>query len=100
LPVRGISRRPDNRQSDISSASDRAFLRLSWLYRRPSPYPSPLATPAGGERRRALRLPPDELNRVGFRLYEHFRPQVPEGVSGWGAKAELQIEATERAASE
>jgi hypothetical protein len=25
-------------------------------------------------------LPPDELNRVGFRLYEKFRPEVPKGV--------------------
>lgn len=36
-------------------------------------------------------LPPDELDRVGFRLYERFRPEVPEGVAGWGAKAELRI---------
>ncbi|HYZ35033.1 MAG TPA: hypothetical protein VE684_22480 [Crenalkalicoccus sp.] len=33
----------------------------------------------------AARLPPEELNRIGFRLYEHFRPEVPEGVTGWGA---------------
>ncbi|MFO1027845.1 MAG: hypothetical protein U1E70_21930 [Acetobacteraceae bacterium] len=37
-------------------------------------------------------LPPEELNRVGFRLYERFRPDVPEGVQGWGAKAELRLE--------
>jgi hypothetical protein len=40
----------------------------------------------------AASLPPDELDRVGFRLYERFRPEVPEGVEGWGAKAELRIE--------
>ena len=39
----------------------------------------------------AASLPPDELNRVGFRLYERFRPEVPEGVEGWGAKAVLDI---------
>ena len=27
-------------------------------------------------------LPPAELNRVGFRLYERFRPDVPEGAKG------------------
>ncbi len=37
-------------------------------------------------------VPRDELNRTGFRLYERFRPEVPEGVEGWGAKAELRIE--------
>ena len=39
----------------------------------------------------AASLPPDELDRVGFRLYERFRPEVPEGVEGWGAKALLDI---------
>jgi hypothetical protein len=40
----------------------------------------------------AASMPPEELNRVGFRLYEQFRPSVPEGVKGWGAKAELRLE--------
>jgi hypothetical protein len=34
----------------------------------------------------------DELNRIGFHLYEQFRPEVPEGVKGWGAKGELRLE--------
>ena len=51
-------------------------------------------------RRLTASLPANELNRVGFRLYERFRPEVPEGVSGWGAKAELRLEAIERAASD
>ena len=25
---------------------------------------------------------PEELNRVGFRLYEPFRPDVPDGAQG------------------
>jgi hypothetical protein len=32
-----------------------------------------------------------ELNRIGFRLYERFRPAVPEDVSGWGAKGVLDL---------
>ena len=40
----------------------------------------------------AASLPPEELNRVGFRLYERFRPDVPEGAQGWGAKGELRVE--------
>jgi hypothetical protein len=40
----------------------------------------------------AASLPPDELNRVGFRLYEQFRPDVPQGAEGWGAKGELRLE--------
>jgi hypothetical protein len=37
----------------------------------------------------AGRLSPQELNRVGFRLYERFRPDVPRDVTGWGARGEL-----------
>jgi hypothetical protein len=40
----------------------------------------------------AASLPPEELNRVGFRLYERFRPDVPEDAQGWGAKGELRVE--------
>ena len=34
----------------------------------------------------------DELNRTGFRLYEHFRPEVPPGARGWGAKGVLDLD--------
>ena len=34
---------------------------------------------------------PAELNRTGFRLYEHFRPEVPPGTKGWGAKGVLDV---------
>jgi hypothetical protein len=40
----------------------------------------------------AATLPPEELNRIGFRLYEQFRPDVPHGAEGWGAKGELRLE--------
>jgi hypothetical protein len=39
----------------------------------------------------AARYDPVELNRIGFRLYEKFRPEIPPGHTGWGAKAELQV---------
>lgn len=47
-----------------------------------------------GEVRRAMeelaaRYDPQELNRIGFRLYEQFRPEVPPDVRGWGAKGVL-----------
>jgi hypothetical protein len=34
---------------------------------------------------------PDDLAQQGFSLYEQFRPEIPEGVSGWGAKGELDL---------
>jgi hypothetical protein len=45
----------------------------------------------------ARSLPPEELNRVGFRLYEQFRPEVPAGVKGWGAKGILDLSRIEGA---
>ncbi len=42
-------------------------------------------------------LPPEELNRIGFRLYEHFRPEVPAGAAGWGKKGVLDLKQIENA---
>ena len=40
----------------------------------------------------ARALEPGELAERAFSLYEQFRPQIPEGVQGWGAKGELDLE--------
>jgi len=40
----------------------------------------------------ASRYEPAELNRIGFRLYEKFRPDVPYGADGWGKRAFLDVE--------
>jgi hypothetical protein len=40
----------------------------------------------------ASRYEPAELNRIGFRLYEAFRPDIPSGNAGWGARGELEID--------
>ena len=34
---------------------------------------------------------PEALAEEGFRLYEAFRPSVPAGTRGWGAKGELSL---------
>lgn len=47
--------------------------------------------------RLASSLPPEQLNRVGFRLYEQFRPDVPAGAKGWGAKGVLDLRRIEGA---
>jgi hypothetical protein len=39
----------------------------------------------------ARSLPPGELARQAFRLYERFRPAVPEGEAGWGAAGVLDL---------
>ena len=36
---------------------------------------------------------PAELAASAYALYEQFRPTIPEGTQGWGAKGELDLEA-------
>ena len=40
----------------------------------------------------ASRYDPVELNRIGFRLYEKFRPEISSRNEGWGARSALQVE--------
>jgi hypothetical protein len=35
---------------------------------------------------------PDELATKAYSLYEKFRPDIPEGKRGWGAKGELDLD--------
>jgi hypothetical protein len=35
---------------------------------------------------------PEQLRTNAFRFYEKFRPAIPEGVKGWGAKGNLDID--------
>jgi hypothetical protein len=35
---------------------------------------------------------PEELSQNAFHLYEQFRPAIPEGLTGWGAKGRLDLE--------
>jgi hypothetical protein len=35
---------------------------------------------------------PQELNRIAFQFYEKFRPDIPRGKRGWGAKGELNMQ--------
>jgi hypothetical protein len=41
-----------------------------------------------------------ELAERAFGLYEQFRPMIPEGVKGWGAKGDLDLGLIERLAQE
>lgn len=34
---------------------------------------------------------PEDLKNKAYALYEKFRPEIPEGVKGWGAKGELDL---------
>jgi hypothetical protein len=39
----------------------------------------------------ARAFPPRQLESRAYALYEQFRPEVPEGKTGWGAKGDLSL---------
>ena len=39
----------------------------------------------------AKAYPPQELAERAYALYERFRPDIPAGKRGWGAKGDLDI---------
>ena len=41
----------------------------------------------------AAAYPPDDLRAKAYELYERFRPQIPAGTRGWGAKGVLDLAA-------
>jgi hypothetical protein len=51
-----------------------------------------LGTARAAMRDLAKAFRPEQLLRNGFSLYEEFRPAIPEGVRGWGAKGNLDID--------
>ena len=40
----------------------------------------------------AKRYTPKQLEKQAYDLYEKFRPEIPEGKKGWGAKGELDLD--------
>ena len=51
-----------------------------------------LATVRAAMRDLANAFRPEQLATNAFSLYEQFRPAIPEGVTGWGAKGNLDID--------
>jgi hypothetical protein len=51
-----------------------------------------LGTARAAMRDLAKAFRPEQLSKNGFSLYEKFRPAIPEGVRGWGAKGNLDID--------
>ena len=43
---------------------------------------------------------PQELAHDAYRLYERFRPAIPAGVKGWGARGDLDLGRIEGMAKE
>jgi hypothetical protein len=53
-----------------------------------------------GLRKLAKAYRPQELAEKAYALYEQFRPQIPAGKKGWGARGDLDLGRIERLAKE
>jgi hypothetical protein len=84
LPARDGSLRAEDNGKPASSASVQSYVARAFGER--------LAEVRAAMETLASSLPPAELDRIGSRLYERFRPEVPDGARGWGAKGELRLE--------
>ena len=54
-----------------------------------------LGTVKAAMQRLARSYQPKELAARAFGLYERFRPAIPEGVKGWGARGDLDLDVIE-----
>lgn len=59
-----------------------------------------LGTARAAMRDLAKAFRPEQLMKNSFMLYEKFRPAIPGGVTGWGAKGNLDIDRIRSLASE
>jgi hypothetical protein len=59
-----------------------------------------LAVARKAMQRLAKSYTPKQLADIAFSLYIRFRPVIPEGVKGWGAKGDLDLGLIERLAKE
>lgn len=90
LPATDGTLRADDNGKPTSSRSVQTYIARAFGDRLPEMRDS--------MERLAVSLPPEKLARVGFRLYERFRPEVPDGAQCWGAKGVLHLDFVEGAA--
>jgi hypothetical protein len=81
-----VTRTPDgiralNKGAPVSATSAKAYLE--------SKFGEHLAAARAAMEELARSMKPDVLAARAFALYAQFRPQIPEGVKGWGAKGKL-----------
>jgi hypothetical protein len=84
-----VVRTPDgiralNKGQPVSAESVEAYLE--------SKFGDHLAAVRGAMEELARSMKPDVLAARAFALYAQFRPEIPDGVKGWGAKGELDLD--------
>jgi len=72
-----------NKDTEVSPASTQTYLE--------SKFGEHLAAVKAAMEELARSMKPDVLAARAFALYAQFRPEIPDGVKGWGAKGELDL---------
>jgi hypothetical protein len=73
-----------NKDVPVSAESTQAYLE--------SKFGEHLAAVSAAMEELARSMKPDVLAARAFALYAQFRPQIPDGVKGWGAKGKLNTD--------
>ncbi len=73
-----------NKNTQVSPESTQAYLEAK--------FGEHLAAVRAAMEELARSMKPDVLAARAFALYAQFRPQIPDGVRGWGAKGRLDLE--------
>jgi len=73
-----------NKEAQVSPDSTQAYLE--------SKFGEHLAVVREAMEELAKSMKPDVLEARAFALYAQFRPQIPDGVKGWGAKGSLDLD--------
>jgi hypothetical protein len=72
-----------NKDTPVSAESTKAYLETK--------FGEHLAAVRAAMEELARSMKPDVLAARAFALYAQFRPQIPDGVKGWGAKGKLDL---------
>jgi len=72
-----------NKDTEVSPASTQTYLE--------SKFGEHLAAVKAAMEELARSMKPDVLAARAFALYAQFRPEIPDGVKGWGAKGNLDL---------
>ena len=73
-----------NKDAQVSPESTQAYLEAK--------FGEQLAAVRAAMEDLARSMKPDVLAARAFALYAQFRPEIPDGVKGWGAKGKLDLE--------
>jgi hypothetical protein len=83
-----VTKTPDGLRATVKGRAESPALVERYLEQK---FGAALPDVEAALRALARAYPPRRLADVAFALYERFRPEIPGGVRGWGAKGDLDL---------